>query len=165
MHWETKKFMWLASFYCGVLELNLWYIFLRFTYIRNICKQENLQSIYIFIIQMFVFTCVIINLLWMMSTSSKKRVYGQKSHYWTECFSGQTFKTMKQQIKQYFQVCLIKGFLSHSKQLVSLILVIKLWNKEYNIIIDYKWARSCFTAVFKTLLPSLYILFSVAYSK
>ena len=104
---------------------------------------------YQFIIQLFVLMCIIISLLWYVVNITKERIKGRRTSIERVSFSSQTFKTLEQQTKPYFEVCLFQGFLSHSKQLVSFILEINLWNKDYNVIMDYKNARSYIVIVFR----------------
>ena len=153
MRWETKEFR--ATCFTVIFTLLWWSgtkpeISSRYAWMTHLQVWEYLVHLRINLLSSCLCSCALSSISSdMLSTSPKKEFKVRRASTETVSFSGQTFKTMKQQTKPYFQVCLFQGFLSHSKQLVSLILEINLWNTDYNVIMDYKNARSYMIVVFR----------------
>ena len=122
----------------------------RYACMRHLQVQESLVHLCINLLSSCLCSCALSSVSSdMLSTLPKKEFKGRRTSIERVSFSSQTFKTLEQQTKPYFEVCLFQGFLSHSKQLVSFILEINLWNKDYNVIMDYKNARSYIVIVFR----------------
>ena len=153
MYWETKEFC--VTCFTAIFTLLWWSgtkpeISSRYACMRHLQVWESLVHLCINLLFSCLCSCALSSISSdMLSTSPKKEFMGRRASTERVGFYGPTFKTLKQQTKLYFQVCLFQGFLSHSKQLVSFILETNLWNKDYNVIMDYKNARSYMIIVFR----------------